>query len=92
MRAKLVKIGDGFVRLGRNGKVKAAVLASALVAPSFAQEAPSGPMASLETLTTNLGDLNTKASAIMVALATLTLTIVIGVIVMKLTKKGQRGG
>lgn len=91
MRAKLVKIGDGFVRLGRNGKVKAAVLASALVAPSFAQDA-TGPMASLETLTTNLGELNTKASAIMVALATLTLTIVIGVIVMKLTKKGQRGG
>lgn len=91
MRAKLAKIGDGFVRLGRNGKVKAAVLASALVAPSFAEET-SGPMASLETLTTNLGDLNTKASAIMVALATLTLTIVIGVIVMKLTKKGQRGG
>ena len=61
--------------------------------PSFAEDsASSGAMQSLDNLNTSLGTLNTKAEAIMVALGVLALTITIGIVVMKITKKGQRAG
>lgn len=68
-------------------------VAVACAAPSFAQEsASSTAMQSLDNLNTALGTLNTKAEAIMVALGVLALTITIGIVVMKITKKGQRAG
>lgn len=60
--------------------------------PSFAQDAPSYDLSALDDLTTALGTLNTKASAVMAALAVLALTVVVGIIVLKLTKKGSRAG
>ena len=60
--------------------------------PSFAQDAPSYDVSALDNLTTALATLNTKASAVMTALAVIALTVVVGVIVLKLTKKGSRAG
>lgn len=76
-------------------KLLGAGIAVMSVVPSFAQEsgeASSGPMASLDNLNTALGTLNTKAETIMIALGVLALTITIGIVVMKITKKGQRAG
>lgn len=70
----------------------AGVLAMSFV-PSFAQDGgATNPMGSLDNLTTSLGELNTKAGGIMAALGVLALTITIGIVVMKITKKGQRAG
>ena len=72
-------------------KLLGAGVAVMSVVPSFAQD--SDPvMGSLDNLTTSLGTLNTKASGIMVALGVLALTITVGIVVMKITKKGQRAG
>lgn len=73
-------------------KLLGAGVAVMSVVPSFAQDATPDVMESLDNLTTSLGTLNTKASGIMVALGVLALTITIGIVVMKITKKGQRAG
>lgn len=76
-------------------KLLGAGVAVMCAAPSFAQEggsASSTAMQSLDNLNTALGTLNTKAETIMVALGVLALTITIGIVVMKITKKGQRAG
>lgn len=74
-------------------KLLGAGVAVMSVVPSFAQETPaSDPMSSLDNLATSLGSLNTKAQSIMIALGVLALTITVGIVVMKITKKGQRAG
>lgn len=73
-------------------KLLGAGVAVMSVVPSFAQESSADPMGSLDNLNTALGTLNTKAETIMVALGVLALTITIGIVVMKITKKGQRAG
>lgn len=74
-------------------KLLGAGIAVMSVVPSFAQDEPAAdPMTSLDNLNTALGTLNTKAETIMVALGVLALTITIGIVVMKITKKGQRAG
>lgn len=61
--------------------------------PSFAQEStPTFDVSALDNLTTALNTLNTKAGLVMSALAVIALTVVVGVIVLKLTKKGSRAG
>ena len=63
--------------------------------PSFAEgeAAGSGPdLTALDNLNTTLGTLNTKAGLIMGALAVIALTVTVGIIVLKLTKKGSRAG
>ena len=73
-------------------KLLGAGVAVMSVVPSFDQESSADPMGSLDNLNTALGTLNTKAETIMVALGVLALTITIGIVVMKITKKGQRAG
>ena len=60
--------------------------------PSFAEDAPTFDVSALDNLTTALNTLNTKAGLVMSALAVIALTVVVGVIVLKLTKKGSRAG
>lgn len=50
------------------------------------------PLDQLDSLSSRLSDINTKTENIMAGIGILTLTVVIGIIVIKLTKKGQRGG
>lgn len=72
-------------------KLLGAGAALTCVGMANAQDA-TDPMASLDNLTTSLTTLNDKTSAIMVGLAVLALTITVGIVVMKITKKGQRAG
>lgn len=73
-------------------KLLGAGVAVMSVVPACAQDAAPDVMGSLDNLTTSLGTLNTKASGIMIALGVLALTITVGIVVMKITKKGQRAG
>lgn len=73
-------------------KLLGAGVAAMSVVPSFAQDAEPDVMGSLDNLNTALGTLNTKAETIMIALGVLALTITVGIVVMKITKKGQRAG
>lgn len=69
-------------------KAKALLLMCALMAPSsFAAD-----VEQLDSLKTTLGTVTTKAGDVMTAIGSLALVIVIGVIVVKLIKKGSRAG
>lgn len=70
-------------------KSKAVMAGTALVVTAQSHAAD---LTQLDSLETTIGEVSTKANTIMTAIGSLALVIVVGVIVLKLIKKGSKAG
>lgn len=75
-------------KFGKATKAKALVLLGALAATA----SNAADVTQLDSLKTTLDSVSTKAGDVMTAIGSLALVIVVGVIVVKLIKKGSRAG
>lgn len=78
------------IRSIRNKLLGLSALAMASLA--CAQDAPADPMTTLTTLSTKLESVSTNVNALYVVLGGIALAITVGVIAVKLTKKGRSVG
>ena len=78
------------IRSLRNKLLGLSALATASLA--CAQDTPADPMTTLTTLSTKLSSVSTQVNALYVILGGIALAITIGVIAVKLTKKGRSVG
>ena len=75
-------------KFGKATKAKMLVLLGALAATASS----AADLTQLDTLNTTIGEVTTKVNLVMIGMGALALAIVVGVIVLKVIKKGSRAG